>query len=264
MQLPNQRSSSRASSPVDWLRRTGRAPPSEAPVVAPAAPQSIEGAAPGLAALLDGVSEDRSHAILDLGPATDRSLQIYSRFARCIRFADLIGNAWPHDAGSTARSPTTLLPRLDRRYDLVFGWDILDRLFPDDRPLLVDWLAESTPPDARLHLVVRTFEHAIIDSASLRPARPRPDLLRAHRHRTTATIQAAARRCGEGARALPHRARLYPEIRVPRVRGAATITGRSPVRGQHGERRQWSGSKTPDSRFFRTLSQLKQRPFMAM
>jgi hypothetical protein len=124
-----------------------------------AQPEPAEGAAPGVAELLEGLSEDRGHAVLDLGPATDQSLRVYGRFARWIRFADLLGEAWwPQAEGSAGGLQ---LPQLDRPYDLVFAWDILDRLFPDDRPHLVRWLAEITAPGARVHVVVRASEDAI-------------------------------------------------------------------------------------------------------
>jgi hypothetical protein len=97
--------------------------------------------------------------VLDLGPASDQSLRVYGRFARWIRFADLLGEAWwPRAEGSAAGLQ---LPQLDRAYDLVFAWDILDRLFPDDRSDLVRWLADNTAPGARVHVVVRASEDAI-------------------------------------------------------------------------------------------------------
>jgi len=147
---------------VDWRRRTGRAPPIDVPAAVAPPPDHLEGAAPGVAAVLNGVSEDRSHTALDLGPASDQSLRLYSRFAHWIQFADLLGEAWPQARGSAPGLLRTVLPPPERLYDLVFAWDILDRLFPDDRPHLVEWLADSTAPDARLHAVVRAAEHAIM------------------------------------------------------------------------------------------------------
>ena len=81
--------------------------------------------APGTVALFEGVSGDRDHAVLDLGPASDQSLHAYGRVARWIRFADLLGEAW----WPQAEAPTAglQLPQLDRPYDLVFAWDILKR-----------------------------------------------------------------------------------------------------------------------------------------
>jgi hypothetical protein len=101
---------------------------------------------------LDGVSEDRTHAVLDLGPAASRSLRLYSGFARWVRFADLLSDAGrPRGWAAAIRA----LPEQPQRpYDLVFGWDILDRLFPEERPRLVERLAEVTAPTVRLHLLV--------------------------------------------------------------------------------------------------------------
>lgn len=148
---------------MNWLRRIGRSPSPEPPAAAESLPEPVEGAAPGVAALLKGVSEDRTHAVLDLGPATDRSLRVYSRFARWVRFADLLGEGWsPSAQGPVGGLLTTVLPPPERPYDLVFAWDILDRLFPEDRPRLVEWLGDVTAPDARLHLVVRASEEAIM------------------------------------------------------------------------------------------------------
>lgn len=147
---------------MDWLHRTGRAPTPDPHAAAVTQPQPIEGAAPGVAALLKAVSEDRSHAALDLGAASDQSLRIYSRFARWIRFADLLGEPWRQADGTPGGALDTVLPAAERAYDLVFAWDILDRLLPEDRPQLVDWLIDSTAGEARLHLLVRASEHAIM------------------------------------------------------------------------------------------------------
>ena len=149
---------------VDWLRASGRAAstaaaPSE-PVAAP-----MEGAAPGVAALVDGVSQDRSHSVLDLGPAINLNLTIYSRFARWVRFADVLGESgWTHGGGGSG--PLSHIPlQPEHPYDLVFAWDALDRLFPEDRPRLVESLATLTAPGTRLHLITRA------DEALARPLR---------------------------------------------------------------------------------------------
>jgi hypothetical protein len=123
--------------------------------MAEAVVKAVEGAAPGVAALLDGVSEDRSHAVLDLGPAADLTLCVYCRFARWIRFADLLGDAgWPRTGGAAA-ALASIPAQAVRPYDLVFAWDVLDRLFPEDRPRVLERLVELTGPGARLHMVVR-------------------------------------------------------------------------------------------------------------
>jgi hypothetical protein len=146
---------------VNWLRRIGRPPPADAAAPAEAEEEPVEGSAPGVAALLKGVSEDRSHAVIDLGPASGQSLSVYGRYARWVRFADLLGEAWqPRDQGSVADLLKTIGPHPERPYDIVFAWDILDRLFASDRPRLVEWLADVAAPDVRLHVLVRASEAA--------------------------------------------------------------------------------------------------------
>lgn len=145
---------------MDWLRGTGRPPASVTPSRNEVS-EAVEGAAPGVAGLLDGVSEDRSHAVLDLGAATDVSLRVYARFARWIRFADLFGEGgWPRTEGTVADLLGSIPAQPQHAYDLVFAWDALDRLFPEDRPRLVSRLAELTAPGARLHLMVRSEDGA--------------------------------------------------------------------------------------------------------
>lgn len=140
---------------MGWLRRVGRPGPPPEPESGEDVSEAIEAAAPGVAALLEGVPEDGSHAVLDLGAAAASSLGLYSRFARRIRFADLSGVA----AAARGRGPVDLLRAVpaqpERPYDLVFAWDILDRLVPEYHAPLVARLVEVTAPRARLHVVVR-------------------------------------------------------------------------------------------------------------
>lgn len=136
---------------MQWARRIERHPlpagsAPERPGTGPA-----ERLAPGLAAFFRAVSEDRSHAVLDLGPGSSSSLRVYSRFARWVRFADVLTAAispsgWPEISGS-------LPPHPERPFDLVIAWDALDRLPAENRPELVKRLAEITTPDARLFLL---------------------------------------------------------------------------------------------------------------
>ena len=146
---------------MDWLRRTARVPPLETPAQEEPGLEQTEGAAPGVAVLLGQLSEDRSQAIVDLGPATGDSFRVYSRYARWVRFADLLGEAWrPREQRSVAGLLQQIPANPQRPYDFVFAWDILDRLFPGDRPRLVEWVADVTAPGARLHVLVRTSENA--------------------------------------------------------------------------------------------------------
>jgi hypothetical protein len=140
-------------------------------------------AAPGLAALFVGLQEDRSHAVLDLGPAADASLRVYSRFASRIRFTDLLRDATQPEGFAAAL--LALPPQPERPYDLVFAWDILDQLFPEQRSRLIERLVEVSAPHARLHVVVAASDrttiypsrHSILDLDRVRcdpEAMPRP------------------------------------------------------------------------------------------
>jgi hypothetical protein len=83
---------------------------------------------------------------------------VYSRFARRIRFADLLGEATSPQgfaAALGALPPQTQLP-----YDVVLAWDILDQLFPEQRSGLVARLVEVSAPEARLHVVVDASDRA--------------------------------------------------------------------------------------------------------
>ena len=140
---------------VGWLRRV--LPGSSAPEETPereSAPARVERAAPGVAALFDEVSEDRSHAVLDLGPAADSSLRIYSRFASRVRFVDLLSAALSPEGSAAALESVPRQP--ERPYDLVFLWDALDRLLGEDRRRLVERLVQVTAPHARLHLLTES------------------------------------------------------------------------------------------------------------
>jgi len=139
---------------VDWLRRIRSPTHREAAAAAPegGVPESVERAAPGVAALFAGLSQDGRHAVLDFGTAAETKLHLYSGFARRIRFADLLtdpphGDAW-------AAALRALPPHPDQPYDLVLAWNLLDRLAPEERPPLVERLTQLTVSGARLYVVV--------------------------------------------------------------------------------------------------------------
>lgn len=139
---------------MDWLPQTG-----SSGAIAPSVdlvPEGKERPTPGVAALLDGVEEDRSHSVLDLGAAAASGLRLYGRFARRVRFADILSGGAPKQVWQTL--VTALPPQPESPYDLLFAWDILDRLFPDERPRLVKRLAEVSAVDARLHVIVDAAE----------------------------------------------------------------------------------------------------------
>ncbi|HEX9107443.1 MAG TPA: hypothetical protein VF832_09445 [Longimicrobiales bacterium] len=148
---------------MDWVHGTRGA--AAAARASEARAEPVEGAAPGLAALLEGVSDDHSHAVLDLGAAADPNLRLYSRYARWVRFLDLLGPGGWAGGGSAAASPGHIPPEVQHPYDLVFAWDVLDWLSGDQRRELVRSLAEVSAPRARLHLLTR------VEDAVARPLR---------------------------------------------------------------------------------------------
>jgi hypothetical protein len=140
---------------MDWFRRIAKdSPPVDATREARKQTPSVSGerTSPALAAFFDRVSEDRSHAVLDLGPASEASMRLFGRYARWIRFADLSDaetapGGWEAALASLPRDST-------RPFDLIFAWDIFDRLEPERRPALMARITELTAPDARLYVAV--------------------------------------------------------------------------------------------------------------
>lgn len=145
---------------MDWLRRIGDLLGPDRESAEEAGPD--ERAAPGVAALFRERSEHESHAVLDLGPSSGSSLEVYRRFARHVRFADLLSERAEHGSAAALES---LPGQPDRPYDMVFAWNAVDRLLPRERTRLVQRLAEISAPDAWLHMVTDAAE---------RPARRPP------------------------------------------------------------------------------------------
>lgn len=102
--------------------------------------------------------------MLDFGTATEAHLRLYSGYARQIRFAGLVPTP-PHGEGFS-RALDRMPPNRAEPYDMVLAWDILDRLIPEERPILIERLAQLTAPGARLYTVVRAS-----GEATLRPTR---------------------------------------------------------------------------------------------
>ncbi len=117
----------------------------------PADPAPRERTTRGVATLFEESREDGSHAVLDLGPASESSLAVYGRYARRIRFVDLLSAA--ASQGWTA-ALAALPEQPEHPYDLLLAWDVLDRVPPEARPLIVARLTEVSGERARLHLVV--------------------------------------------------------------------------------------------------------------
>lgn len=138
---------------MDWQRRIGWRSTSASDLATEAAGRERpERNSPGLTEFFDKVSEDRSHAVLDLGAATESALQVYGRFARWVRFAGLLSPTSVTENWTGAAE--SIPPNPERSYDLLFIWDILDRLLPEERPALIARLAELSAPSARLFMIV--------------------------------------------------------------------------------------------------------------
>lgn len=141
---------------MGWLHRAGRELLASVVDRDPPVERGAERTTPGGRALFEGLEPDRSRAVLDLGPAEGSSLGVYSRFARWVRFADVLTRALS-PAGWAAALPT-IPANPERPYDLLVIWDILDRLPPEGRPRLVERITEISSPDARLLAVVGVSE----------------------------------------------------------------------------------------------------------
>jgi hypothetical protein len=141
---------------VGWFGRTVAPESAEAPgapePARPPPPAELdweEGAAPGLAALFEGVEVGRGRSVLDLGPATPEAFRLYRPLARTIRF--LGGAGGPGGDGD----PSRLLEDARGPCDLILLWDALDRLPPEARAAFVGAVARLAAPGARMHLVTR-------------------------------------------------------------------------------------------------------------
>lgn len=144
---------------MEWLRRIGDflSPSGGSTDASDTADRTDERSAPGVAAMFRGCRRDGGHAVLDLGPAAGSSLQVYQRYARSVRFADLLTERSEH---GLAEALDTVPIQPDRPYDMVFAWNTLDRLLPRERTRLVQRLVEICASDARLHLVTDAHEGA--------------------------------------------------------------------------------------------------------
>lgn len=139
---------------MGWFRRLREAlaPPADPEEPQAEAPATTEQASPGIAALFEGLKEDRGHAVLDLGLAADTHLRLFRKYARAVRFAGLTPEP-PAGTGWNA-AIRALPPHPDHPYDVVLAWNVLDRLSDRERRHLVGRLDEITGPGARLHLFV--------------------------------------------------------------------------------------------------------------
>jgi len=138
---------------VGWLDRfTGEDAQVAETVSEPEAPDALDRPSLGVKALFDGVELDAAHSVLDLGPSSESSFNVYGRYARRIRFADLLREERRRDLSRALDD--SVPPQPDRPYDLILAWDLLDRIPSESRAPLVARLAELSAPRARLHVLV--------------------------------------------------------------------------------------------------------------
>lgn len=132
---------------MSWLDRFGASssePPAEA-----VEPSREERAAPGLASLFASLSPDGRHSILDLGGAEGRRLRLLGRFARSVRFAELV--PYPPEGSDLDAALERIGHQPGMGYDVVLAWDVFDRLDEPQRERLLQRIVEVTLPGARLH-----------------------------------------------------------------------------------------------------------------
>ncbi len=141
---------------MGWLDRIG----GDAPPAAEVSPASQE-AEPdrgeertslGLKALFDGVVPDDAHSVLDLGRSSASSFTVFGRYARRIRFADVLRPERRPDLGAALDASVPVQPQ--HPYDLILAWDLLDRIADGQRKSVVNRLAERSAPRARIHVLV--------------------------------------------------------------------------------------------------------------
>jgi hypothetical protein len=122
----------------------------------PENPEAVERRSLGVAALFEGVRPSAEHAVLDMGRAAEASLEVYGRYARNVRFADLLRDERRRIWSSALEASVPVQPQ--RPYDIILGWNVLDRLGPEARAPLVERLAERSAPGARIHVLVDATE----------------------------------------------------------------------------------------------------------
>jgi hypothetical protein len=138
---------------VGWLRRHV---PAETPVVEETQlPAAIVRPAPGIAALFRGLARDEGRSLLDLGSAAEPNLRFYSRFARRLRFAGLLDEPPLETMGASLEA---LSGHPEHPYDTVLAWNLLDRVVPEQRALVVERLVGLTSRGAHVHLMVNMSE----------------------------------------------------------------------------------------------------------
>lgn len=126
--------------------------------------------APLFEQLVQGLTEDRRHVVLDCGAARAGTISLLSRYRCRLDILDL-AEALPElnaQADPQARTATLArrLPEVqDEPAELVFCWNLLNYLQPGDISALIERLLPLLAPAARLHALIEY-------SSPLMPASP--------------------------------------------------------------------------------------------
>lgn len=152
---------------MTWLRRDeGVGEPSAASAsvgTAPAAPEEIGHAAPGLKQALERLPRPGA-SVLDLGPALESNIDFFNRLGARLRIADLERSLREEDlwqppaklaAWERAVEPTLAAGDAER-YDLVLAWDLPNYLGRERWSTVARRLVERLAPGGMLHLLART------------------------------------------------------------------------------------------------------------
>lgn len=144
----------------------------------------MERGSPGIESLFGGLTHDGTHAILDLGSSSGDTFRIHQRFARRIRFADLLAD--PPHGSSLTETLHRIEPLHEEGFDLVLVWNLLDLLTPSERLEVIGRIDQLTVPGARLYVLVdgsgeatthpMRFRLVRTDRVNQEPAAPRQPL----------------------------------------------------------------------------------------
>ena len=141
---------------LPWKSRTRTSPPSPEEPPVEVAPCSATHPSPGLEAVLRGCQRGDALRVLDLGPALPENIEILSGFATRIQVVDVMRKSF--DANQAIHYLGTLVPEHKATFHLVFLWDYLNYLSPDQGAALVEAVAPLCCPDARCLAMVYASE----------------------------------------------------------------------------------------------------------
>lgn len=141
-----------------------------------------------LKALVDSLSPESRHAVLDLGPPLATNIKFLSGLGCRVRIADLhrslsaesLESRQPEATGALLERLLPLAP--DERFDALLAWDVLDYLRPDQVSSLMARLSPACRPGAlalvmlstRRQIPARPARYRIVDRETLSCDGPLP------------------------------------------------------------------------------------------